>query len=85
MKISDNNDGIKNLDIRGEVCPMTFVYTKLTLEEMKKGEELEVILDFEPALKTIPNNCRRQSLANLLAIKEIPGTKKSWSLKLKKL
>ncbi len=35
---------IQELDIRGKVCPMTFVYTKLKLEEMKSGELLKVIL-----------------------------------------
>ncbi len=78
-------DIVKNLDIRGRVCPMTFVYTKLALEELDKGNILEVLLDFAPAIKNVPENCERQSLAELLEIKEIGSEKKVWLLKLKKL
>ncbi|MFX0041126.1 MAG: sulfurtransferase TusA family protein [Promethearchaeota archaeon] len=79
------NKGKKKLDIRGQVCPMTFVYTKLALEELKKGEILEVELDFLPAIKNVPENCKRQSLAELLEVKEIEHNKEIWLLKLKKL
>ncbi len=78
-------DIVKNLDIRGRVCPMTFVYTKLALEELDKGNILEVLLDFAPAIKNVPENCERQSLAELLEIKEISSDNKYWCLKLKKL
>lgn len=33
------------LDLRGEICPMNFVRTKLKLEELQGGEWLEVWLD----------------------------------------
>jgi len=78
-------DIVKNLDIRGRVCPMTFVYTKLALEELDKGNILEVLLDFAPAIKNVPENCERQGLAELLEIKEIGSDNKYWCLKLKKL
>lgn len=76
---------LKYLDIRGKVCPMTFVYTKLALEELNSGDVLEVTLDFPPAIKNIPENCKRQSLAELVEIKEIRSDKNHWLLKLKKL
>ena len=76
---------VKHLDIRGRVCPMTFVYTKLALEEIDKGVILEVLLDFAPAMKNIPENCKRQSLAVLLEIKEMGSDDKFWCLRLKKL
>lgn len=76
---------IKHLDIKGLVCPMTFVYTKLTLEELNKGDILEVILDFPPATKNISENCRRQDIAELLEAKEMDANKHIWLLKLKKL
>jgi len=79
------SDKVKQLDIRGKVCPMTFVYTKLSLEELNKDEILEIILDFPAALKSIPENCRRQSIAELLEIKEIESEKNIWLMKLKKL
>ena len=81
---NQKNPIVKKLDIRGKLCPMTFVYTKLALEEMDQGEILEVTLDFPPAIENIPESCRRQRLAELLVIKEIDGSKKTWQLTLKK-
>ena len=75
----------KQLDIRGKMCPLTFVYTKLTLEELEKDTILEVYLDFPPALKNIPESCKRQSIAELLEIKENPSDKPEWIMILKKL
>jgi TusA-related sulfurtransferase len=84
---SDKSEGslIKHLDIKGLVCPMTFVYTKLALEELDKGDILEIILDFPPATKNISENCRRQDIAELIEAKEIDRNKHIWLLKLKKL
>lgn len=47
---------IRDLDLKGEVCPYTFVKTKLTLEEMKSGEVLRVVVDYEPAVSNIPRS-----------------------------
>ena len=85
MSIAKKEEITKKLDIRGKMCPMTFVYTKLALETMKKGELLEVILDFPTALKNIPESCKRQNLADVLSIKEIKSDKKAWIMVLKKL
>jgi len=75
----------KKLDIRGKVCPMTFVYTKLNLEKMNKGEILEVILDFPAAVENIPASCERQKLGEILEIKELNIDKRTWQIRIKKL
>jgi len=64
---------------------MTFVYTKLNLEKLNKGDILEVLLDFLPAVKNVPENCKRQNLAELLEVKEVDPDEDTWLLKLKKL
>ena len=46
------------LDLRGEVCPYTFVRTKLALEEASLGESLRVLVDHEPATRNIPRSLR---------------------------
>jgi len=43
-------------DIRGEVCPFTFVRTKLALETVPIGETLRVVTDHEPASRNIPRS-----------------------------
>lgn len=44
------------LDIRGEVCPFTFVRTKLALEALPIGAALRVVTDHEPASRNIPRS-----------------------------
>lgn len=46
------------LDLRGEVCPYTFVRTRLALEEMAMGAVLAVLVDHEPATRNIPRSAR---------------------------
>jgi tRNA 2-thiouridine synthesizing protein A len=73
------------LDIRGRMCPLTFVYTKLALEKLTTGKILEVYLDFPAALKNIPESCKRQNIAELLEIREHHSDKPEWIMILKKL
>ncbi|MFX1391638.1 MAG: sulfurtransferase TusA family protein [Promethearchaeota archaeon] len=79
------NPETRKLDIRGKLCPMTFIYTKLALEEMNSGEILEILVDYPPAVENIPYSCKRQDLAELFDIKEIDSDKKFWQLILRKL
>ncbi|GAH25483.1 unnamed protein product, partial [marine sediment metagenome] len=58
---------------------------KLALEKLAKGKILEVHLDFPAALKNIPESCKRQSIADLLEIREHHSDKPEWILILKKL
>jgi len=48
----------QTLDITGEVCPMTFVRTKLRLERMQPGEVLAVRLRGEEPLRNVPRAAR---------------------------
>jgi len=44
------------VDIRGEVCPYTFVKSKLKIETMNPGEVLRIITDHEPATVNVPRS-----------------------------
>jgi tRNA 2-thiouridine synthesizing protein A len=46
------------IDITDEVCPMTFVRTKLKLERMRPGEILSVRLRGEEPLRNVPRAAR---------------------------
>jgi tRNA 2-thiouridine synthesizing protein A len=48
------------IDITGEVCPMTFVRTKLKLERMQPGEVLSVRLIGEEPLRNVPRAAREE-------------------------
>ena len=47
-----------SIDITGEVCPMTFVRTKLRLERMRPGEVLRVRLRGDEPLRNVPSAAR---------------------------
>ncbi len=46
------------LDLRGEVCPFTFVRTRLALEALPLGARLAVVVDHEPATRNVPRSAR---------------------------
>jgi TusA-related sulfurtransferase len=48
------------IEITGEVCPMTFVRTKLKLERMQPGEVLNVRLIGEEPLRNVPRAAREE-------------------------
>ena len=44
---------MKKIDVTGDICPVPVLKTKKALEELKEGEELEVVGDYKPALESI--------------------------------
>lgn len=46
------------VDLCGEICPYTFVRTKLALEALPIGGVLRVVIDHEPAIRNIPRSAR---------------------------
>ena len=50
----------RTVDITREVCPMTYVRTKLRLEALAPGELLEVLLRGEEPLRNVPRSAREE-------------------------
>ena len=50
----------EKLDLRGVICPMNFVKTKLKIEEMAIGEILEVILDDGEPVRNVPRSVKEE-------------------------
>jgi tRNA 2-thiouridine synthesizing protein A len=48
------------LDIREEICPMTFVRTRLALDRMAPGETLLVVLRGEEPRRNVPRSAAAQ-------------------------
>ena len=46
----------KNIDITADHCPMTFVKTKLELERLAPGDQLEVLLTGQEPLENVPRS-----------------------------
>jgi tRNA 2-thiouridine synthesizing protein A len=53
-------DADQELDITGEVCPMTFVRTRLALDRMAPGQTLLVRLRGDEPLRNVPRTAREQ-------------------------
>ena len=58
--VSPMQDITREIDITGDVCPMTFVRTRLALDRMAPGETLLVILKGEEPLKNVPRTATEQ-------------------------
>jgi tRNA 2-thiouridine synthesizing protein A len=71
----------KRIDIRGLVCPYTFVKAKLAIESMATGQVLEILLDYEEASRSIPKSMTEQG-HTLLRTEKI--TDKDWVLLIQK-
>ena len=50
----------RTLDIRGQVCPLTFVRSKLAIEKMALGEVLEIVVDHQPAAVNVPRSMEHE-------------------------
>ncbi len=51
---------VYNLDITKDRCPMTFVKTKLKLEELEEGDTLEILLTTGEPLNNVPRTATEQ-------------------------
>lgn len=71
----------KVLDIKGEVCPYTFVRSKLALEDMESGQILKVIVDHEPATRNVPRSMENEG-NKVIDISKINDT--DWQIIVKK-
>ena len=58
------------LDLRGLKCPMTFVKTKVALEELSDGQVLTILLDDKLASVDVPGNALREG-HEVVRIREI--------------
>jgi tRNA 2-thiouridine synthesizing protein A len=60
------------VDITGEVCPMTYVRTKLALERLGHGEVLEVLLYGDEPLRNVPRTATEEG-HEVLSIEKAGG------------
>lgn len=60
------------LDITAEICPFTFVKTKLMLEKMSSGQTLAVDLRGPEPVRNVPASVRAEGHA-VLSLDPLPG------------
>jgi TusA-related sulfurtransferase len=71
----------KTIDIRGQVCPYTFVRSKLAIEKMNVGEVLEIILDHKAAVENVPKSMENEG-QKVLAVDQTG--EKEWRIVVRK-
>lgn len=65
---------VEDLDLRGTRCPMNFVKTKLKLDEIERGELLEIILDEGDPIRNVPRSVEAEGHEVLRTKKLTDGT-----------
>jgi tRNA 2-thiouridine synthesizing protein A len=53
-------DATREIDITKDICPMTFVRTRLALDKMAPGETLLVTLKGDEPMRNVPRTAKEQ-------------------------
>jgi TusA-related sulfurtransferase len=74
----------RTVDVRGEMCPYPVLKAGAALREMKPGEVLELLVDYETSVESgLPNFCSKHNCEYDL-IKEDSGEKVFWRFYIEK-
>ncbi|MSQ28598.1 MAG: sulfurtransferase TusA family protein [Dehalococcoidia bacterium] len=71
-----------DIDLRGEVCPYTFVKSKLALEDMEVGQVLSIRLDHLPAVDNCPRSFRNEG-QEIVGVEQVDDT--DWLVTVRKV
>jgi len=71
----------KKINIKGLVCPYTFVKSKLAVEDMEVGQTLEILLDYEEASRSIPKSMEDHG-QRVLKVEKVNDT--DWIIQIRK-
>ena len=65
---------MEHLDLRGEVCPYTFLKARLALELLSEGALLRVVVDNETSARDVPRSLAGAGHAVLEVVAAGDGT-----------
>jgi TusA-related sulfurtransferase len=71
----------REINLKGEVCPYTFVRSKLAIEEMLPGQVLRVVVDHVPATKNVPRSMQNEG-NSILDVSKLNDT--DWQIVIRK-
>lgn len=74
------DSGAIKLDLRGIKCPLNWAYAKVRLEQMARGERLELMLDDPRGARDIP----RAAEAEGYAVIDAGRTGDTWRIRIEK-
>ena len=70
------------INLKGDVCPYTFVKSKLAVEDMEVGQVLRVIVDHLPAVENVPRSMTNEG-QEVLGVKQVSST--DWAITVRKV
>lgn len=70
----------RNLDLSGDVCPYTFVKSKLVLESMETGQILAVTVDNSESAANVPRSMELEDHA----VQSVEKVTAGWQIIVKK-
>ena len=79
MSSHETPDTVK--DLRGVVCPMNLVHTKVELSKLQTGQILEIILDDGPPINNVPESIKQQG-HEVMRLQRVENS--AWSVMVKK-
>jgi tRNA 2-thiouridine synthesizing protein A len=62
----------EKIDLRGVLCPINFVKTKLKLEMMEGGQVLEVTLDDGEPMRNVPRSLKEEG-HKIIKVEKLDG------------
>ena len=68
-------------DLKGEICPYTFVKSKLALEMLDSGQVLQVIVDNDESAVNVPKSLTNEG-NNVLGVEKLD--EKDWMITVRK-
>ncbi len=71
----------RDLDLQGEVCPYTFVRSKLALEQMAPGQVLSIVVDNSESASNVPRSLALEG-HEVLAVDRADG--RGWRILVRK-
>ncbi len=54
LSVVSSPDAVTKLDLRGVKCPLSWAHAKVRLEQMKRGQILEILIDDPRGARDIP-------------------------------
>ena len=81
---NESNGALKidrEINLKGEVCPYTFVKSLLALEEMECGQVLRLTVDYLPSVHNVPRSLKNEG-HKILSVTQINCT--DWEITISK-
>ena len=72
----------REINLKGEVCPYTFVKSLLALEEMEVHQVLRIIVDYLPSVENVPRSLKNEG-HEIVEVAQINNT--DWAITIRKM